>query len=157
MRFHRAVFRRLAPDDYVRILLIELDGRAIAFTCRLLLVRQLFDLTTAFDPAFARYSPGRLALLATLERAEAEGVGRAWLLGGNEEHKLRFAEGFEPLCEAVGLARTRSGRTAALLLGGGLKARMRLKQSAFARRLYYDGLGPLRRGVRNVVPGIAQR
>jgi CelD/BcsL family acetyltransferase involved in cellulose biosynthesis len=157
MRFHRAAFERLAPQGYVRIVLLKLDGRAIAFTCRLLLAGQLFAMTTAFDPGYARYSPGRLALLATLERAAEEGVGRVWLLGGTEEYKLRLAEGFEPLCEAVGLARTYRGRAAALVLGGGLQTRMRLKDSPAARRLYYEALGPLRRGLRHAVPGPVRR
>jgi CelD/BcsL family acetyltransferase involved in cellulose biosynthesis len=135
--FYRAALLRLAELDVPRLVTIRLDGRAIAFALSLQLSWRGYGLTTAFDPAFGRFSPGWEAILLRLETAASEGVSRFEFLGAAMPHKQRLTDRFEPLYQGIGLARTLRGRTAAQALVHGIRARRRLKRSETARRLYY--------------------
>jgi len=75
---------------------------------------------TAYDPEFARYSPGLLLRLALIEQASAQGVRRIELGRGTYEHKELF-------------------KTSDLIVGEGKV----LRPSAGAA-LYYAGRAPLR-------------
>ncbi|HEU6444887.1 MAG TPA: GNAT family N-acetyltransferase [Gaiellaceae bacterium] len=136
LRFHRAALLRLADADVPRLTLIRLDGRGIAFALALQLPGRAYGVTMAFDPAYARFGPGFEAKLASLEAAAAEGVTRVELLGADAPHKRRLTDRFEPVYQAIGLARTRRGRLAAEALSGSVRMRRRLKRSPTARRLY---------------------
>jgi CelD/BcsL family acetyltransferase involved in cellulose biosynthesis len=137
MRFHRAALLRLAEDDVPRILSLRLDGRAIAFAVSLQLSRRAYGVTMAFDPAFARFSPGSEALLCRLETAAGEGMERFELLGAAALYKQRFTDRLEPIYQGIGLARTLRGRAAVEALFGGIRLRRRAKRSETARKLYY--------------------
>jgi CelD/BcsL family acetyltransferase involved in cellulose biosynthesis len=134
--FHRAALRRLAGQDVPRLLTLRLNGQAISFSLYLLLERAMYGLAMAFDPVFARYSPGTEALLASLESAADEGAERVEFLGADAPYKRRFTDRLEPIHEAIGLPSTLRGRVAAGTLVGGIKARRRLKRWKTARRLY---------------------
>ena len=54
----------------------------------------------AFDPRFARYSPGFLNTLDMIEAAAAEGLTRVEFLGGPEQYKLVFSDRLDPLQRA---------------------------------------------------------
>ena len=136
-RFHRAALLRLAELDVPRLVTIRLDGQAIAFALSLQLCGRAYGLTTAFDPAFARYSPGWEAILLRLEAAADEGVARFEFLGAAMPHKERLTDGFDPIHQGIGLARTLRGRAAAEAIVGGIRIRRRLKRSSTARNLYY--------------------
>ena len=136
-RFHRAALLRLAERDVPRLVTIRLDGRAIAFAMSLQLDSRGYGLTTAFDPAFARVSPGWEAILLRLEAAAAEGVTRFEFLGAAMPHKERLTDRFEPIYQGIGLARTPQGRAAADALVAGIRLRRTIKRSERARRLYY--------------------
>ena len=98
-----------------------------------------------FDPALSRYSPGLVNTLDALEAASAEGLERVEFLGGDERYKVELADGFEPLYAGLGLPRTARGRIAIAARTGSMGARRRLKQIAPVRKLYYEGLAPVRR------------
>lgn len=53
----------------------------------------------AYEPAFARYSPGLLSLLGLIEAAADAGLERIDLGKGDEPYKLRFANGAAELAE----------------------------------------------------------
>jgi CelD/BcsL family acetyltransferase involved in cellulose biosynthesis len=99
----------------------------------------------AFDPALARFSPGLVNTLDTLEAASEEGLTRVEFLGGAERYKTELADGFEPLCHGLGLARSAPARAAVAARLGVIRLRLRLKRSPSLHRLYMDGVAPLRR------------
>jgi len=67
-RFQRDALLTLAQEGIPRIALTELDGRAIAFHAYFLFAGRMYVHRLAFDPAFARFSPG---LVNTLEAVAA--------------------------------------------------------------------------------------
>lgn len=136
-RFHRAALLRLAEQDVPRLTTIRLDGRTVAFALSLQLSERTYGVTMAFDPAYARYSPGSDAKLLSLETAAREGVTRAELMGTAAEHKQRITDRFEPIYQGIGLARTLRGRAAVEALVGGIRIRRAIKRSSTAKRLYY--------------------
>jgi CelD/BcsL family acetyltransferase involved in cellulose biosynthesis len=150
-RFHRAALRNLAPFDVLRIVTMRLDGRPIAFHYDFLLEGRLYVHRLAFDPAFARQSPGLLTTLEAIRNAADEGATFVEFLGGAERYKVQLADRFEPLYEAIGLARTLQGRAAVAGLESGIRVRKRLKQSPRLHRFYYDGLTPARRALGRAV------
>jgi CelD/BcsL family acetyltransferase involved in cellulose biosynthesis len=136
MRFYRAALLRLAEVDVPRLLGLHLDGRMIAFALSLQLSGRAYGVTMAFDPAFARFSPGSETLMLRLETAAGEGITRFEFLGAAGAHKERFTDRFEPIYQGIGLARTLRGRAATNALVGGIRIRRRIKRSETARKLY---------------------
>jgi len=148
--FHRAALRALAADGVPRISTLRLDGRAIAFRYYLILERTVVGNGIGHDPAYARFSPGWVLMLATLEAAAAEGAERVEFMGGDESYKLQFADRFEPIYQGLGLARSAKGRAAVTAKVGMVQLRRRLKRSPLLHRVYYGGLAPARKLVSRV-------
>ena len=82
--FQREAVVALARSDVPRIVLLKLDGRAIAFHYYFALEGAMYVHRLGFDPSFARYSPGLVNTLDTIETAAAEGLTRFEFLGGAE-------------------------------------------------------------------------
>lgn len=143
--FHREAARSLAAQDAVRILVLRIDGRPIAFHYWFVLGTTMYVHRLAFDPELARYSPGQVTLLRAIADASSEGARRVEFLGGNERYKLELADGFEPLHQIVGLPRGLLGRIAIRSLVFMINARMRLKRNKRLHRLYLHGLAPASR------------
>ena len=141
-RFQRAVLARLAAVDVARIVTLRLDGRAIAFHYYFALEGRMYVHRLAFDPALARFSPGIVNTLDTIEAAADEGLRRVEFLGGDERYKVELADRFEPLCHGFGVASGARGRAYAAAHVGSIRLRMRLKRSPRLRRLYFDGVAP---------------
>ncbi len=150
-QFHRAALRRLAELGIPRIVVLRLDGRAIAFHYFFLLERRMYVHRLAFDPAYSRYSPGLLNTLDAIEAAAADGAAMVEFLGGAERYKIELADRLEPLYEAIGLAPTLRGRLAVAAVVNGIRLRKRAKQSEALRRFYYEGLSPARIAAGRVV------
>jgi CelD/BcsL family acetyltransferase involved in cellulose biosynthesis len=144
-RFHRAAVDLLAELDVPRIVLLKLDGRAIAFQYHLVFEGRMFVHRLGFDPALARFSPGLVNTLDAIEAAAAEGVTRVEFLGGAERYKVELADGFEPLCHGIGLASGLKARARVAAQLALIRLRLRLKHSPALHRFYLDGLAPLRR------------
>jgi CelD/BcsL family acetyltransferase involved in cellulose biosynthesis len=145
--FNRSVLAALAEHDVPRIVTLRLDGRAIAFHYYFALCGRMYVYHLGFDPAFSRFSPGLLNTLDTIEAASAEGLERVEFLGGAERYKIDLADRLDPLYEGFGLASGLRGRVAGRVLPLSVSLQLRLKRSPRVRRLYYEGLAPLRRGV----------
>jgi CelD/BcsL family acetyltransferase involved in cellulose biosynthesis len=143
--FQREAIAALAPLDVPRIVLLRLDGRAVAFHYYFAFEGCMYVHRLAFDPALARFSPGLVNTLDTLEAASEEGLTRVEFLGGAERYKTELADGFEPLCHGLGLARSAPARAAVAARLGVIRLRLRLKRSPSLHRLYMDGVAPLRR------------
>jgi CelD/BcsL family acetyltransferase involved in cellulose biosynthesis len=150
-QFNRAVLRRLAELGIPRIVVLRLDGRPIAFHYYLLFERRMYVHRLAFDPAYARHSPGLLNTLDAIEAAAAEGATMVEFLGGAERYKLELADRLEPLYEAIGLAPTLRGRLAVAAVVNGIRLRKQAKRSQALRRFYYEGLSPVRVAAGRVV------
>lgn len=134
--FHRAALFRLAQQDVPRLVTLRLNGQGIAFALYLQLERTIYGLAMAFDPAFARFSPGTETLLCALESGAGEGVQRVEFLGADAPYKRRFTDRLEPIYEGVGLPSTLMGRVAVETLVGGIRARRRIKRWETAQKLY---------------------
>ena len=135
----------MAAVDAARIVTLRLDGRPIAFHYYFALEGRMYVHRLAFDPGLARFSPGIVNTLDTLEAAAGEGLCRVEFLGGDERYKVELADRFEPLCHGFGVASGARGRAYAAAHVGSIRVRMRLKRSPRLRRLYFDGMAPLRR------------
>jgi CelD/BcsL family acetyltransferase involved in cellulose biosynthesis len=134
--FRRAALRRLAAEDVPRLVTLRLDGRLIAFSLHLLFERTVYGVAMAFDPAFARYSPGTETFLWALESAAGEGAERVEFLGDAAPYQRKLADRLDPVHEGIGLPSTLRGRAAVETLVAGIRARRRIKRSGTARRLY---------------------
>jgi CelD/BcsL family acetyltransferase involved in cellulose biosynthesis len=146
--FHREGARALAAQDAVRILTLRIDGRPVAFHYSFVLGSTMYVHRLAFDPELARLSPGQVTLLHHLDDVSKEGVTRVEFLGGDERYKVELADGFEPLHQAIGMARGPIARVAVRSLVWMITTRMRLKRNARLHHLYQEGLAPVRRLVR---------
>jgi CelD/BcsL family acetyltransferase involved in cellulose biosynthesis len=136
LRFNRAALRALAAVDVARMITLKLDGRPIAFAWYIALEHRMYLYRTAFDPGYARCSPGLVNTLNLLEVAAAEGLTRVEFLGGAERYKLEFADHFEPLHMGLGLPGSTAGRAVVEARARWLRLRDVAKQSAAARELY---------------------
>jgi CelD/BcsL family acetyltransferase involved in cellulose biosynthesis len=147
IRFNRAALRALAAADVARIIMLKVDRRPVAFSLYIALEQRMYLYRTAFDPAFARCSPGLVNTLNLLELAAAEGLTKVEFLGGAERYKVEFSDRFEPLYMGLGLAGTPAGRAVVATRARWLGLREVAKQSKAARQLY-DRSAPARRRLR---------
>jgi CelD/BcsL family acetyltransferase involved in cellulose biosynthesis len=148
--FHRDAARALAAQNAVRILMLRINGRPVAFHYWFVLGTTMYVHRLAFDPELARYSPGQVTLLQAIADASSEGARRVEFLGGNERYKLELADGLEPLHQIVGLPSGLLGRFAIRALLFMITARIRLKRNKLLHRLYLQGLAPMSRMVGRV-------
>ena len=133
--FNVDAMTRFARAGIARVLMMKLDGRAIAFQYYLVFERRMFFYRLAFDPDFARLSPGLLTTLAAIEAAAAEGVERVEFLGGDERYKQDLADSNDPLYECIGFASSWRGRAEAMAAARILDARLRFKRSDIVRQI----------------------
>lgn len=150
MRFHRASLQALAGIDVPRIVTLRLDGRVIAFHYFFVLEGRMCVHRLAFDPALARFSPGSLNTFDAIAVAASEGVTRVEFLGGAERYKTELADQLEPLYEGLGLATSTRGWAGLGVRLASIRVRRRLRRSAALRRLYFEGLAPARRLIREI-------
>jgi CelD/BcsL family acetyltransferase involved in cellulose biosynthesis len=142
--FHRAALRAIAPQDVARILTLKLDGRPIAFHYYFVIGKTMCVHRLAFDPAFARFSPGLVNTLLAIEAAAAEGVTRVEYLGGGERYKLEFADGVEPLGEGIGLPSNLAAAALVKARTHAIQLRRQLKRNPRVRRFYLTAVGRAR-------------
>ncbi len=141
--FNRDALQALAKLGVARILTMKLDGRAIAFAYYFVLSGRMFGYRLAFDPAYARYSPGVLSLLANIEQAADEGVIAVEILGDTEQHKLGLTDRIERLYEGIGLTGGIRGACYARARALFLALRIHMKRLPILHRFYLKHIGPL--------------
>jgi len=137
----------------------RVDGRAIAFACYFALRGRMIGYRTAFDPAFASFSPGLLVHLGTIEAAAADGLTTIEFLGGDDPYKALFAGGTNPTHEPCGLATTARGRAWVAWRAAAVRLRRRLERSPYhgggdrlrrwSERVRWAGAGPRNAGSRS--------
>jgi CelD/BcsL family acetyltransferase involved in cellulose biosynthesis len=155
-RFHRAALAALAAQGVPRIIMLQLDGKPIAFHYYFLLAGRMYVHRLAFDPEYGRFSPGLVNTLDAVEAAAREGATLVEYLGGDERYKLELSDRLEPLHQGLGLARTPQGRAVCAARLAVIHARRRLKRSPALRRIYFDGLAPARRALGRLRPASAR-
>jgi CelD/BcsL family acetyltransferase involved in cellulose biosynthesis len=148
--FERSALSSLSSTGIPRIVLLLLDGRPIAFSYAFVIDRRMYFHKLAFDPTYATRSPGVINLLDTLASAADEGVEKVEFLGGAERYKVELADRFEPIYEAVGLARGPVGALVRERRIASIRLRLRLKRSPVANWLHYRAAAPARRALARV-------
>jgi CelD/BcsL family acetyltransferase involved in cellulose biosynthesis len=91
-RFYTGLARWAASAGWLRLAFLRLDGRAIAFQLDLELRPRWYSLKIGYDPAFERFSPGKLLAYTIVSRAVATGSEVYELLGRDEPWKERWTE-----------------------------------------------------------------
>ena len=146
--FNRAAVAAMGDAGLARILLLELDGKPIAFQYYFLFEGGMYVHRLAFDPALARFSPGQVAILAAIEAGAEEGARHVEFLGGNERYKLELADRTAPLHQVICCPRGVRGTIGSKVAVAWVSARLRLKRSESLHKLYVDRLAPLHRAIR---------
>jgi len=143
--FQREALLALAAEDMTRIVTLRLDGKAVAYHCYMWLERTMYVHSLAFDPEYARFSPGQVTTLDAIAVAAEEGAVRVEFLGGAERYKVELADRLEPMHQGLGLAGGVAGRIGVAAGAGSIALRLRAKRSPALQRLYVEGLAPVRR------------
>jgi CelD/BcsL family acetyltransferase involved in cellulose biosynthesis len=121
------------------------DDTPIAYHCYVALAGTMYVHSLAFDPDYGRYSPGLITTLDTIGVAAEEGLRRVEFLGGAERYKIELADHQEPMHQGLGLPRGVHGRVAVAANARSTALRLQAKRSPAIRRVYVDGLAPVRR------------
>lgn len=137
LRFYTRVAAWAAERRSLALIFLRLDGRAIAFHLAIEDNGVYYALKGGFDPEYRSYSPGKLIVHATLERAFNAGLRRYEVLGADDPYKRRWAtavhehvlvEAFAPTAPGLvsQLAHTQGRRAAKRVLGAAREARRRI-------------------------------
>jgi CelD/BcsL family acetyltransferase involved in cellulose biosynthesis len=101
--------------EWLRLLLLELDGEPVAAEFGFLFHDVYFAYQGARNPVWDKESVGFVVEVETIRRTLAEGAVEFRFLGGEEAYKYRYATD-DPRLETVLAGRTRRGRLAAATL-----------------------------------------
>jgi CelD/BcsL family acetyltransferase involved in cellulose biosynthesis len=91
-RFYTEVARWAAEHGGLRLAFLRLDGQAIAFDFCLEYHKVHYLLKTGYDPAYARFSPGKVLRHLMLARAFSERLAIYDMCGGVEPYKQRYTD-----------------------------------------------------------------
>lgn len=119
--FNRDAVTALARRDMARIVTLRCRGDPIAFSCYLMLRGRMYLYRLAFDPEYARFSPGILTTLESLRIGAAEGLRTVEFLRGTERYKLELADRVDVLNEAIISGGGVRGAVGARVLAGGTR------------------------------------
>jgi CelD/BcsL family acetyltransferase involved in cellulose biosynthesis len=126
--FHREFAARALERNWLRLWLLELDGRDVAAWYGFRFGEADWHYQSGRDPSWDRYSVGAVLLAHTIRDSAESGIPRYLFLRGDESYKLRFATA-DPGLETVAIAEGAVGRAA---LAAAHRAR-RLPPAARAR------------------------
>ena len=112
-RFHRAFAAAAFARGWVRLRLLEVDGRPVAANYGIRFGEAEWSYQHGRDPEFEDASVGSLVFARSLREAFAEGARAFWLGPGPQSYKRRFADD-DPGLETVGIARGLRGRASVL-------------------------------------------
>lgn len=95
--FFESVARRFIARGWLRLDLLEIEGRAIASTFGFQLERKYYLYNSAYEPDAARLSPGLVLVSEVVKRTIAEGVELFDFLRGRERYKYQMGATAIPL------------------------------------------------------------
>ncbi len=96
-RFYTEVAQWASKRGWLRLGFLRLDGRALAFDYCLERDRTHYMLKTGYDPAYERFSPGKVLRYLMLVRAFSEGLAAYELLGRLEPWKQNWTNAYREL------------------------------------------------------------
>lgn len=108
-RFYERVAAWAARAGILRLVFLCVDERRIAFSFCIEHDRHLYYLKQGYDPEFARFGPGRVALRETVDWATASGCTSFEFLGGEEPYKAAWTDQTRPFYELFFFRRTVRG------------------------------------------------
>ena len=111
--FHRAFAAAAFARRWMRLRLLELDGRPVAANYGIRFGDAEWSYQHGRDPALEDASVGSLVFAYSVREAFAEGARAFWLGPGPQSYKRRFADD-DPGLETVGIARGLRGRASIL-------------------------------------------
>ncbi len=114
--FYPLFLQSAAGNRTLRVTLLNIDGRPVAYVFSALFGGTLEALKTAYDGSFARSSPGRAALWHHVQQAAAEGISRVNLHIGSKEYKSEWATGSRMYTELFLLRTSARGKIIGFLL-----------------------------------------
>ena len=115
--FHRAFAARALERGWLRLWLLEVDGRAVAAWHGFRFGGADWYYQSGRDPAWDRQSVGAVLLAHTIRDCVEAGIPRYLLLRGDEAYKQRFATS-DPGLETVAIGAGLTGRAAVAALEG---------------------------------------
>lgn len=89
--------RELIADGRFRMCVLEVGGTPICVDFGLLAGGELAAINSAWDESYAKLSPAKLAVSRVVESAYGLGARRVHLGSGEQENKLRLANGNDPV------------------------------------------------------------
>jgi CelD/BcsL family acetyltransferase involved in cellulose biosynthesis len=89
--------RELIADGRFRMCVLEVGGTPICVDFGLLAGGELAAINSAWDESYAKLSPAKLAVSRVVESAYELGARRVHLGSGEQENKLRLANGNDPV------------------------------------------------------------
>jgi hypothetical protein len=98
-QFHRAVSEQLFQEDRVDLMWLELDGRPLAAEYHLLGSDVVYAYQSGIDPERLEQEPGRLAVIATIQRSIERGFRSYDFLRGDEPYKAHWRAEPRPMWE----------------------------------------------------------
>ena len=90
----QSLFETLGPRGWFHVALMELGTRPLAWQLWFCCGKKLWGFITAYDPAFARLSPGTMLVPALIDYGFSHGYTECDFLRGEESCKMRWATGF---------------------------------------------------------------
>ena len=132
-RFYEAVARWARTEGLLRLAFLRLDGRGLAFQFALEDARAYWFLKGGYDPAAARYAPGRLLARDMVDRAAAAGLERFEFLGDAEPWKLEWTRECRECVRVQAFAPTPAGAAGRLAHIGYRRYARPLAKRALAR------------------------
>jgi CelD/BcsL family acetyltransferase involved in cellulose biosynthesis len=88
--FYTEIARWAVERGWLKLMFLRLDGRPLAFQYNLVHNGVWYYIKGGYDPAYSRFSPGRLLTRAALEHAFTLGLSTYEFLGGDEPYKLQW-------------------------------------------------------------------
>lgn len=95
--FYTEASRWAAEQGFLQLAFLRLDGAATAFQLNIVAGGVHYHVKGGYDPAYQRFSPGKLMHRLLIERAFAERIVRYEFLGADEDYKLQWATGLREL------------------------------------------------------------
>jgi CelD/BcsL family acetyltransferase involved in cellulose biosynthesis len=95
--FYTEVAHYATELGWLKLAFLRLDGRTLAFDYCLERNKIHYMLKIGYDPAYGKFSPGKVLRYLMLARAFSEGITTYELLGGFEPWKLRWTNAYYEL------------------------------------------------------------
>ena len=105
-RFYSELAAWAEAQGWLRLSFLRVGGEAVAFQYALEASGVYYFLKGGYDPAYSRFSPGKLLVFALLERAFTVGLSRYDFLGADDAFKLEWTQTARELKLLQGFAPT---------------------------------------------------